>query len=699
MNKPIGTLKGSTINDDNRLMNLHLIMILVGTLGAIALIVEGILLKWEFWMLPVIALGIVMMWVFYVLQLYTPDIRESFYVAFIMTMALFHGVHYTSFFDVALISVLMMITLSGADKKRYQDYAMLEFVAVECAQFYLASRNGGISRDTLTVSRILLHLCTVVIVYNICKYAIDQRHKTRQGMERYIDEARKANESMEDFLSNISHEFRTPINVVTGMSALMMNEGKDERVIAINEAGERLADQVGDILDYNEILGGRLHIGKVKYMITSIVNDVIESEAPMMEQKKLEFIVDLDPNVPSQLIGDPVRIKKIIKHLLSNSIKFTDRGCINLRVSAVPRDYGVNLDIEVADTGKGMTSEDKLLLSSNLFQADKGRDRSTGGIGLGFTIVYGTVHAMNGFVKTESEPGKGTLIRISVPQEVSAHEPCLEVDSGAGRCVVVYIRTEKYSTPEIRDYYHRMIENLSHGLRVPVHTVTNLKSLKSVCDRMNVTNLFTGQEEYDEDRRFFNEISRRFCVAVCAQDGFKPDAGSNVLHMPKPLYALPLINIINAGEDYENLRLVEIEEKPDFTGVRALIVDDEVMNLVVASGLFRDYGMITDVASSGREALRKYRNNEYDVIFMDHMMPEMDGVETMKRLRTMSNEMGRECAIVALTANAVSEAREMFMAEGFDGFIAKPVGMGEFERVMKRVLASFLTKDRGGKSA
>ncbi len=696
MEKPIETVRKTAITDDNRLMNLHLVMILVGSLGATALIIEGILLKWEFWMLPIIGIGIILMWVFYILQLYTPNIRESFYVAFILLVDFFHGVHYSSFFDTALMAVLMMITLSGSDKKRYQDYALIDYIAIECAQFYLAGQNGGLSRDTLTVSRIALHMATVIIVYNICKNIVIQRLRTQRGIDLYVQEAFKANENMEDFLANISHEFRTPINVVTGMSALMMNERTDDRITAINEAGLRLADQVGDILDYNEILGGRLIIARDKYTITSLINDVIQSEGFIIEQKRLEFIIDLDPNVPSVLIGDSARIRKMIRHLLSNSIKFTNHGCIYMRISSAPRDYGVNLDIEVSDTGKGMTMEDKNLLSSNLYQADKGRDRSTGGIGLGLTIVYGFAHAMDGFVRIESTPGKGTLTRVSIPQAVSVHEPCLEVDSGAARCVVVYIRTEKYKTPEIREYYHRMIENLSRGVRVPVHNVPTLKSLKSLCERMKITNLFMGQEEYDEDRNYFDDLSRKFTVAVNVGEGFVPNEESNVLYMSKPLYALPLVNIVNSGGGYKDIRAGEVETRPMFTDVRALIVDDEMMNLVVASGLFKDYGMITDVAGSGKEAIRKYRENEYDVIFMDHMMPEMDGVEAMKQLRAVGKETNRECAIVALTANAVSGAREMFLTEGFDGFIAKPIEITEYERVMKRVLPPALVKDRGG---
>lgn len=145
-----------------------------------------------------------------------------------------------------------------------------------------------------------------------------------------------------------------------------------------------------------------------------------------------------------------------------------------------------------------------------------------------------------------------------------------------------------------------------------------------------------------------------------------------------------------------DLQFEDREERPVFTGTRALIVDDEMMNLMVASGLFKEYEMVTETAGSGAEAIEKYRDGEYDIIFMDHMMPRMDGIEAMKRLKEMGRKKGRKTVIVALTANAVSGAKEMFMSEGFDGFIAKPIETGEFERVMRRVLPPELIKIRGG---
>ena len=165
--------------------------------------------------------------------------------------------------------------------------------------------------------------------------------------------------------------------------------------------------------------------------------------------------------------------------------------------------------------------------------------------------------------------------------------------------------------------------------------------------------------------------------------------------MPKPLYAYPVIKVINEGRNVGDLSKSEHGAKPVFRGVRALVVDDEPMNLVVATGLFKEYEMIIDTAGSGKESIAKFKENDYDVIFMDHMMPEMDGVEAMKLLKKTAEEMGKSVVIIALTANAVSGAREMFIREGFNGFIAKPINIADFERVMLRELPGFAT-DEGG---
>ena len=172
--------------------------------------------------------------------------------------------------------------------------------------------------------------------------------------------------------------------------------------------------------------------------------------------------------------------------------------------------------------------------------------------------------------------------------------------------------------------------------------------------------------------------------ALCMDDHSKL-SDNGVLFVPKPLYSSAIVRIVN-GEYEDGVRGYINSGKLSFDGIRALIVDDEPMNLVVATGIFKEYGLDLDTAESGSEAVKKYTDGDYDIVFMDHMMPEMDGVEAMKIIRKVASENNRNPVILALTANVLSGAREMFMKEGFDGFIAKPIDIGEFERVMKSVL-------------
>lgn len=211
-----------------------------------------------------------------------------------------------------------------------------------------------------------------------------------------------------------------------------------------------------------------------------------------------------------------------------------------------------------------------------------------------------------------------------------------------------------------------------------------------------LTHLFLGKEEYEESRDYFERVDKSIMVVVIADDSLVLPRGSRIRHIPKPFYCLPLIGMLNAGpaKGMDGLE----QECMVCPGVRVLVVDDEPMNLMVAEGILRDYQMQVKTADSGIKALELCEREEFDLIFLDHMMPEMDGVETLKRIRKNHSEEGRMLTAIAFTANAVSGAREMFLREGFDEFVSKPIEYLELERVLKKVLpkslVSFVERDR-----
>ncbi len=676
---------------------IHLFLIIMITFAGLLLTADSIMEEWEFWVNPILIGGLILIWILHIGQLANEKVREVFFMMYVMFLAFFHGVHPSSFLDVCSVISLCMVLFSLYDRMYVLNLFLGEYFLLMALQFYYIYCDETLFFDPESITRYILQLFIVVSVFAICRMMITGRLEQAEQVIKAKNDKEQNDLAMEDFLSNISHELRTPVNVVNGMSMLMLKQGESSEITAIKNAGLRLSYQIEDIQDYTEVKRNKMILEDENYMITSLINDMVTDFRRYSDKDDIEFVIDLDPNVPAMMKGDVKKLKKMLRHLLDNALKFTKQGGIYIKVFAIPRDYGVNLTIEVTDTGIGMKRKDISMVSSRIYQANRKRNRSSGGIGLGLAIVYGMAHKMGGFVKIDAQVGTGTTVRVTVPQTIVDTQPCLKVDLRALGDIIFHVRAGKYRVPAVRQFYRDMATNLATGIRKPLFSADNIEDVKKLMEKMNVSHIFMGEEEYEEDREFFDELSKKnITVAVSARGGFKADDSGNVIVMPKPLYGFPVVKVLNGERLTDSRDVSEKNGKLLFENIRALIVDDEPMNLVVATGLFRDYKMITDTAESGFEAIEKFVKEEYDIVFMDHMMPEMDGVEAMKRLKEEARRQGRGIIVVALTANAVSGAREMFLKEGFDGFIAKPIDVAEFERVMRRVLGNRTGSLRGG---
>ena len=491
-------------------------------------------------------------------------------------------------------------------------------------------------------------------------------------------------------MTNVSHEFRTPINAVTGMSDVMLrneeNAEKRKDLIAIQQAGHRLFAQISDILDYTELDTGRLKVSDEPYMISSTINDLITEMRFMENQSDLELVFDVDPLVPSMMVGDEGKIKKIIRHLVDNAYKFTKTGGVYIQVYTLQKDYGVNLCISVTDTGIGIENAQLDKLYEKFYQADASRSRRAGGMGLGLSIVYGMVQELGGFMHLTGTPGKGTFVHISIPQAVTDSTPCMLVEKNERTCIAAYTQPKKYASPAVREFYDLAIEHLRSGLGVGLHKATTLGELQKLQDAYSLTHIYIGREEYEENPDYFEKLGETLCVIVIAKQDFTPRTDSRIIVTSKPFNGFPLTNILQNGTKVYMRDVFFAEKRMICPNLRALVVDDDEMNLLVASGIMRDYQMDVTTALSGMEAIALCEESSFDIIFLDHMMPEMDGVETMHRLRNLVRYSDESVVIVALTANAVSGAREMFLQEGFDEFVAKPIEATAFERVLRKVL-------------
>ena len=662
----------------------HNTVVGIMTVGAIGTIIENVSQRWEYWVPPLILIGVITSWVLHLLQYRQRVFRENYYLVFSMILAFYHGVHDTSTFDIVVVSMLLMISVTLLRRSEFLNIILAEFFFLLATQIIRNTASGIMILDDLTVSRILLHCLTEICAYLVLREVIRNNKTDTDDLERLNEERKSDKNDMEDFLVNISHELRTPVNVINGLSTIMMKKGAGEDAASICDAGFRMARQIEDIQDYSEIQRGDVILENGKYDIASMINDIIAGYSFYQKDSDKDLIVDLDPNVPSILMGDSRRINKILGHLLDNAFKFTHRGGVYLRITTIDHNETTNLIIEVTDTGIGMSAEEIEKINNGMYQSNRTRSRSTGGIGLGLPIVYGFVRNMNGFISIESVKGKGTTVRVSVMQVVVDPTPCLRINGDKFYNVIYHLDPKNYKDSRVWELYRKMAVNTATDLRVNMYFAPTAADVERMVKRGDITNIFMGEKEYLEDPGFYDRISKKVTVAV-STTGDRITQNGNIIIMPRPLYGYPIVRVLN-GESGILKPSAQVSERPVLDNVRALVVDDEPLNLIVAQGLFKQYNMIVDTAGSGFEAIQKYTDNDYDVVFMDHMMPKMDGVEAAKRIKDVAFGQQKTARIVALTANVVSGAREMFAREGFDGFIGKPIDINEFERTMRTVL-------------
>ncbi|MCH5268908.1 MAG: response regulator [Lachnospiraceae bacterium] len=666
---------------------IHLMILLCYTIFTIILVVESIFVKWNMGAVILIILGIIASWVIHILGNMTERTRLWTYFILMMLTFYFYGIHEDSTYNLAPVMAVVIVMYSATDEKRFVRLCALIYYLTICYQFVFVIGNPFDLPRQLQI-RLLLHFGIVLMAERLIEIAIRWRRKDRSKTEETISDLKEINRRAEDFLANMSHELRTPINAVTGITAVMLKNEEDAEkkkdIQSIQMAGNRLFNQIEDILDYTEVDGGSVIVTEENYTISSLIQDIIIGNRLTSEEIGIELMFDVEARIPAVLLGDGRKIKKIMQHLIDNAIKFTKKGGVYVRVYALRKPYGINLCIQVSDTGIGIAENELGKIKEKFFQSNGGRNRKSSGLGLGLPIVYGMVAAMEGFMQIESTEGNGTTVSVSIPQKVADTTPSIVIANPEKLCVGCYLLPEKYATPEVREYYNTVISHMVQELNITIHRVFRIEELKKLVAMYQLTHLLIAREEYEENASYFETLESDMEVIVVTDGRLRPIKDSQVKVIRKPFYVMPFAKILSSQISSEK----DLFEKNNIVcpGVRILVVDDEPMNLMVAEGIFNAYQMKVKTVGSGAEAIELCEKEDFDLVFLDHMMPEMDGVETLKILRKTWQKTEKVPVFIAFTANAVSGAREMFLQEGFDEFISKPIEDQELKRLLRKVL-------------
>lgn len=413
----------------------------------------------------------------------------------------------------------------------------------------------------------------------------EELHQKNQELEAARNAVEKAENARDIFLANMSHELRTPINTILGLNELILRETQEEAVKEyardIRQAGNILLALVSDILDFSKLEADKMELTEGIYDVSSLLNDLINSISVQQRRKKLDLVLEIAEDIPYKLFGDEIHIRQIVGNLLSNAVRYTEKGRITLHVSwkELPKD-SVEMYVIVKDTGIGIKDEDIPKLFNAFQRMDSTVRSKEDRTGLGLAITQRLIEMMGGKLEVQSVYGKGSAFSFRIVQKVVDRTPLGNFE-----------KQYKDSLRSIEDYHEKFIAPMG----------------------------------------------------------------------------------------------------------RILIVDDNAMNLAVAQGLLKGTRLQIDVAASGEECLELIKRKTYHLICMDHMMPVMDGVQTLHAIRALEGNPSRDIPVIALTANAVAGARELYLKEGFQDYLTKPIDADKFENMLIEYLPSnvvYMTNNR-----
>ena len=543
----------------------HLMRYLVVPSGLVflAVLFDGIMMRCfpnKDWLLNyIMVLTVVFMCTVVAVTHYVFPITMTAFVIPVLMSVVFGNNHMTAA-TAASCSVCVILTgiwrnIDGTDTDRY--YVVQEVV---------------ISLGIIFVSLIVAEIVNSLIT--------EQNHRLLDALrkeKRSQQEAEAANMAKSSFLANMSHEIRTPINAILGMNEMILREEKDPAIRGyagnIQASGNSLLSIVSDVLDISKIESGKLEIIPVDYEVNSLISDCCNMAAGRAKAKELELLVECADNVPMKLCGDETHIRQIIMNLLTNAVKYTEKGTVKLIVSGRFTDGGFVLKVDVSDTGIGIAEENLPQLFTQFQRFDLQRNRNIEGTGLGLSIVKRLCDLMSGTITARSVLGSGSTFTVELPQKVVDSTPCGGVNLN-------------YSAGAEHEYHHSF-------------------------------------------------------------------------------------------------------EAPE---AKILAVDDLPVNLLLIANLLKETRIKIDTAGRGRECLDKCSQQKYDLILMDHMMPEMDGVQTFEKLHGDKSSPNFETPVIMLTANALAGMREQYMDVGFADYVSKPVRGAKLEEAIRRNLPESLIK-------
>ena len=526
-----------------------------------------------------------------------------------------------------------------------------------------------------------------VLVVGICsgatvRFRFMAYKKEQEKAELMKTEAMDAYVAKDMFLINMSHEIRTPMNAIVGTVDLLLdhqvNEHVSDSIYNILNSCNALLSITDELMDLSKAENGEIELFASTYDLSDLLMEVINMMTVRLTESNLSFYVDINSRIPRFLYGDSAKLRQLFVNILNNALKFTPAGRIVMRVDHNIMDNdSTQLIVDIEDTGIGIKKEEMTNLFKRNASDEISEDSDTiDGSGLGLSICAQIIEEMKGKISVQSEYQKGSTFTFKVPQRFTSMDTVAYIPDAHLYNVLIFEKDE-----ENAQHVKKILDDFGVTSDI-ARTGSDIERLLNV---NKYTHVFAANERHEEcdtvlERRLVNENIVTF---LNIDDNVHISKATTIL--TRPIHTL---NIASLLRNEMNSYVREVNRKGGFECPHAtlLVVDDNFTNLNVASAILQKYGANVLTALSGKDCLRILNDHEVDLVFLDYMMPEMNGIDTLEHIRKLPGSKFAALPVVALTANVVSGAREMFLEAGFDDFLAKPISIDRMEKVLRKYL-------------